>query len=136
MKVVVDTNIVFSAMLSKNSLLRQTLLRHDLQFYAPNYLFAEIFKHKERMLSLSRETEQNIYLFLTALLGNINFINPHSVSKTAYETAYRLCKAVDEADTPFIALAIELNAVVWTGDKRLKKGLQMQGFDHFLIIRH
>jgi predicted nucleic acid-binding protein len=71
MKVVVDTNIVFSTMLSKNSFLRQTLLRSDLQFYAPNYLFTELFKHKERILSLSSETEQNIYVFLTVLLEHI-----------------------------------------------------------------
>ena len=87
-------------MLSKNSFLRQTILRPDLQFYAPNYLFTELFKHKERILYLSSETEQNI----------------------------------DEADTPFVALTIELSAVLWTGDKRLKDGLQKQGFNHFLVV--
>ncbi|MDD5320956.1 MAG: PIN domain-containing protein [Methylococcales bacterium] len=136
MKVVVDTNIVFSTMLSKNSFLRQTLLRSDLQFYAPNYLFTELFKHKERILSLSSETEQNIYVFLTVLLEHINFLSPHLISKSSYQTAYALCKNIDEADTPFVALTIELSAVLWTGDKRLKDGLQKQGFNHFLVVNN
>ena len=78
MKVVVDTNIVFSTMLSKNSFLRQTLLRSDLQFYAPNYLFTELFKHKERILSLSSETEQNIYVFFDCFIGT------HKLSQSSF----------------------------------------------------
>jgi len=34
---------------------------------------------------------------------------------------------IDEDDTPFIALAVELNAKLWTGDKVLVKGLAIKG---------
>ena len=45
--------------------------------------------------------------------------------------AYELCKGVDEDDTPIIALAIELDGEVWTGDKVLVEGLKEKGFNRF-----
>jgi predicted nucleic acid-binding protein len=71
---------------------------------------------------------------LTVLLEHINFLSPHLISNSSYQTAYALCKNIDEADTPFVALTIELSAVLWTGDKRLIDGLQKQGFNHFLVV--
>lgn len=117
MKVVVDTNILFSAMLSSGSHLRQTLFRQDLEFFAPNFIFLELFKHKEKLLKLSKQSEADVYLFLNFLLERIKFILPDLVSTQTYVSAYELCKYIDEADTPFVALSIELNAVLWTGDK-------------------
>ena len=46
--------------------------------------------------------------------------------------AFLLTSDVDEDDTPFIALGIELNAKLWTGDKILARGLAKKGTD--LII--
>lgn len=52
--VVVDTNILFSSLLAKNSKIREILERKDLRFYAPNFLMVEIFKHKDRILRSSK----------------------------------------------------------------------------------
>lgn len=41
---------------------------------------------------------------------------------------------VDAKDTPFAALAIELDAPLWTGDKKLVLGLRKKGFDRFFEI--
>ena len=48
MKVVVDTNIVFSAILNPQSNIGQTLLNKDnkLQFYSVNYLLIELNNHQ------------------------------------------------------------------------------------------
>ena len=43
----------------------------------------------------------------------------------------RLCSRTDEKDTPFIALAIHLNARLWTEDDELKKGLRAKKFNLF-----
>jgi len=46
--------------------------------------------------------------------------------------AYEMCKDIDETDTPFVALALELNIPLWSGDKRLVKGLKIKEFNKVL----
>ncbi|HIH12377.1 TPA: hypothetical protein HA242_01515 [Candidatus Woesearchaeota archaeon] len=50
--------------------------------------------------------------------------------------AYDLCKEIDEDDAPFIALALEINGYLLTGDDKLKRGLKIKGFDRFLLIEN
>jgi predicted nucleic acid-binding protein len=38
---------------------------------------------------------------------------------------------VDEKDTPFVALTLELKAELWTKDDTLKRGLIKKGFNSF-----
>jgi len=47
-----------------------------------------------------------------------------------------LCKDIDESDTPFVALTIELKALLWTGDKKLKEGLKKKGFISFFELKN
>lgn len=43
-----------------------------------------------------------------------------------------LVKDIDEFDVPFIALSLELKSPLWTGDKKLIKGLREKEFDLIL----
>lgn len=54
------------------------------------------------------------------------------IDQQAFEKAYELTKDVAEFDTPFVAFALELDAPLWTGDKKLKKGLSEKGIDWVL----
>jgi predicted nucleic acid-binding protein len=44
------------------------------------------------------------------------------------QKAFDLCRSVDVKDTIFVALTLELDAVLWTGDKKLKQSLLEKGF--------
>lgn len=132
MKIVVpDSNIIFRAMRSPNSHIRATLLREDCQFLTPNFLFAEIFKYKEKILLRSKATEQEVYEYLILLLRKMKFINEDWVSLGCRIEAHRLCSGIDEKDTPFLALALEMEGKLWTGDEVLKTGLLKKGFRDF-----
>ena len=52
-RVIIDTNIIFKSLRSKYSRYRDVLDKNDIEFYCPNYLITEIFKHKERILTLN-----------------------------------------------------------------------------------
>lgn len=73
--IVLDTNIVFSALQTKNTSLRDKLTNKKYLFYTPRFLFVEIFKHKERILKNSSASEEDTLELLSAILHHINFIN-------------------------------------------------------------
>jgi predicted nucleic acid-binding protein len=129
--IVVDTNILFSSLRAKNSKLRQILEREDCRFYTPNFLMVEIFKHKERILQKSKATEDEVYEILYQNLHKITFVNEETISLGNFIEAYRLCVNIDENDTPFVALTLEIEGELWTKDETLKRGLIKKGFDYF-----
>ena len=134
MKVIIDANIVFSALLSKNSKYRDVLFDERYSFYSPNFVFLEIFKHKEKILRCTKESEESVYGFFGKILSKIHFVKEDLVSFENYDFAYNLCKGIDENDTPFIALALEIDGYFLTGDSKLKKHLRIQGFNRFFDI--
>lgn len=135
MTVIVDTNILFSSLRSKYSKYRKILLSPDYNFYSPNFLIVEIFKHKEKILEKANSPEDEVYEFLNNVLKRIQFVNEEIITKESAKKGYELCKDIDEKDTPFVALTIELNGKLWTDDKELRKGLEKKGFNQFFKLQ-
>ncbi len=131
MKVVVGAGVVFSSLLSESAGQRKILFNKEYKFYSPNFVFLEIFKHKEKILKHTKTSEAEVYEYLIFVLQRIHFINEEIISVENRRVAYELCKDIDKNDTPFVALALELGAWLWSSDKKLIKGLQKKGFDRF-----
>lgn len=129
--VVVDTNILFAALRSANRQMRRTLYRDDVEFFAPKFIIVEIFEHKERIVSKAKVPPEEVYEFLDDIIQRITFVSNEFISLANYVEAHRLCKDVDEDDTPFIALVLELNAKLWSNDELLKNHLTSVGFTNF-----
>ena len=132
--VIVDTNIVFSALLKSRSSFMDFLLTAPKKFYISELLIIEIFKHKEKIVEYSELSEQEIAKFYYLLLSKVHIFKEEVISIGNWRAAHDLCKDVDEADTPFVALTFELDGLLWTGDKILKEGLKQKGFDKFFIF--
>jgi len=128
---VVDTNRVFSALIPKASDIRNTLMDEALTFYAPEYLISELHLHHQKLLKSSKLTESELHFYLNSILERIEFVPTDFIRTSSRQHAYELCKDVDVKDTPFIALCIELDLPLWSGDKKLKEGLRAKGFNHF-----
>ena len=132
--IVVDTNIIFSSLLANASIFRDALLESDYIFYAPNYIVAELFKHKEKIRKFSKLTEDELLSFFNEIIERVRFVPLDFISIETRQTAYDLCKNVDLKDIPFVALAIELNIPIWTNDKKLKEGLLRKGYSDFFSL--
>ena len=79
--VVFDSNVLFSSLRSKNSALLSFFeRRNDFQFYTPNFLVVEIFKHRERLRAKSRLTEDEFLELLSILMASIRFYNETMIS--------------------------------------------------------
>lgn len=131
-KIILDSSIIFSALISPNSNIRKALLGSRFDWYCPNFMAFEIFKHKEKLLKNSKATEEDLHNCYEKILQKVNFINENLIDVEHFLEAWHLCKDVDPKDTPFIALALELGCRVWSKDKELMAGLKARGFDRFL----
>jgi len=129
--VVIDTNLLFSALIPKASKIRDVLFEGHLICYAPNFLITEIYRHKEKLIKQSKLSEPEFYSLFNNLIECVHFVPLEFFSIEAKQAAYNLCHDVDIKDTPFIALAIALDIPIWTGDKKLKDGLSAKGFSSF-----
>ncbi len=129
--VVIDTNLVFSALIPKASQIREILFESNMDFYSPNILISEIYKHKDKLLNCSKLTESEFYLYFNGIIERIKFIPTDFISLESRQLAYNLCFDVDIKDTPFVALSIYPAIPLWTGDKKLKEGLKIKGFHDF-----
>ncbi|MFY7935984.1 MAG: PIN domain-containing protein [Flavobacterium sp.] len=129
--IIIDTNLIFSALLSNASQIREVLLDDAFTFYAPNFIIAEIFKHQRKMLKLTKLDEVEFFTYFNAIVENVKFIPLDFISTPSRQQAYDLCHDIDPKDIPFVALSIELKTPFWTGDNKLKRGLLAKGFNNF-----
>ena len=67
--------------------------------------------------------------FSNRTLHRITFINEETISLENFVEAYKLCGNIDEKDTPFVALTLEIEGEFWTKDEVLKTGLMKKGFN-------
>ncbi len=131
MTLVVDTNIIFSALVNKNSKIATFLLEPNQALVMPKFGFVELFKHKEKICAISKHSQDEILEILYELMRHIEFFDENSISANALKAAWELVENIDPKDMLFVALAIEVDGLLWTGDKKLCAGLKSKGFDSF-----
>lgn len=135
MKIVVDTNIVFSAILNSSSRIAKILLdsRGHFQFFTCNYLRTEIERHKIKPLKITRLSEDALLELEELITLNITFIDERLIGKDILINTELQLKNIDPNDTVFVALAKQLGAKLWTGDMQLYNGLRAKQFKDILI---
>ncbi len=124
-KLVVDTNIVFSAVLNSNSRIARILIsgRRHFEFYSCEFLRTELEKHRPRLRKLTRLSDDDLDEVIEKVTANIRFINESTLPPQLLLRVEGMLAKVDPKDVPFVALAKRLKARLWTGDKSLAKGL-------------
>ncbi|WP_297453373.1 PIN domain-containing protein [Persephonella sp.] len=127
MKIVVDANIIFSALIKGNQVYIKILNNSD----APDFIFVELEKYENRILR-KVSNRQKMKKIIHKLFKKISIIPKIGLAKTNIRKAYNLCKDIDEKDTPYVALALELDAYLWTNDKKLENKLKEKGFSKIL----
>jgi predicted nucleic acid-binding protein len=129
-KIVVDTNIVFSAILNTQSRIGQILVNGSeyFDYYSVGLLKQEILKHKLKILKITGFTETYFTEIFEIITSKIRFIDDIIISNSDLTKAIKIVSDIDSNDTLFVALTNHLNAHLWTGDKRLYQGLEMKEY--------
>jgi putative PIN family toxin of toxin-antitoxin system len=130
MKIVLDTNILISTLMSSDGIIGTFLLTQlrEIEKFSCYYLYVEVFDKKEKIIKYSGLEEREILELLYLILKKIQFINEHQISAPSWRKAKELTEDIDVKDISFVALAIELEAKLFTGDKKLYKGLREKGY--------
>lgn len=134
MNVVIDTNIVFSSILSPKGKIHYLILNseREFSFFTPMFLIEELELHHQKLLKISGLMETDIMFLKRKLFQHIEFIDPSIIQKESWKKGFELTSSVDEKDTPFVALTIDIQGSLWTGDKKLIRGLKEQNVDWIL----
>jgi len=130
--IIVDSNVLWSTAYRATSDIGQFLLVSDpsqLVFYTPEYLKVEVDKHFSKIVTFSGQSAEEVRTVLEAAYRKITFISDAQIPFEHFITAIRLVRDIDMNDVVFVALAEYLDAVLWTGDDKLYRGLRDRGFD-------
>ena len=137
MKVVVDSNIVFSAMLNPESSIGDIILNSQdtFSFYACEYLREEINDHKDKIIKLTGYSEREYDEVAFLIYKQVDFFSESTIPFEFWQKAADLVRDIDMDDIPFVALALFLDLKLWTGDKLLIGGLTKKGFMNILTTQ-
>jgi predicted nucleic acid-binding protein len=118
MKLVIDANIFFAALIKEGST-AELLISDKLQLFAPELLFIEFIKYEELILKKTHRSREEFNLFLELLKEQI-IIVPKKEIIPFMNKAEKI--SPDPRDTVYLALAFALKSSIWSNDKRLKQG--------------
>lgn len=126
MKIVVDTNIIFSALLNSNSNIGNILFNSQdhFDFYSCEYMVQEIHNHWDKLKVISKLSEDQLKTSFEQIKLKLTFINEELIPPQIWNASEKIASAIDIDDIDFIALADFLKAHLWTGDKTLYNGLK------------
>jgi predicted nucleic acid-binding protein len=130
MKIIVDSNIVFSALLKTQTAFGKIIFNsHGIfTFYSARYLHVEIKTHWPKLKKISKLNDEQLQGAYHALIQQITFINEEVLPTKILAEAEKLATGIDLDDTVFIALTKFMKGRLWTGDKTLYEGLKKKGF--------
>ncbi len=121
MLLVVDANVVFSALLKGGKTLDIFLLNRGykrFEFVAPEFLMVELKNHADEIVRRTGLSIGKLGKVLTFLEKEIEFV-PFEDFTEMYEEAEQI--SPDPDDVQYFALALKLKRAIWSNDRALKR---------------
>lgn len=134
MIVTVDANILFSALISSNGRIAKILADPRLTFrrVSCHYIIVELFKHQPKIVQLAKKPLEQVVDDFSTLINNLQLYNETLIEQSHWDEADRLTTGVDSLDISYVALTLQTDGWLWTGDKKLTAHLRLMGFDRVL----
>ncbi|MBI5148819.1 hypothetical protein HZA33_04010 [Candidatus Pacearchaeota archaeon] len=121
MRLIIDANILISALIKKESIIRRILSLPFIDFYLPDFALEEIEKHITYIIDKSKLKKEEIIELLSFLFNNIYIVNNKKFI-SFYDKAGDIVGSIDKKDIPYMALALSfLNDGIWTEDKHFEQ---------------
>ena len=135
MNIVIDTNILMSALIKPDGVIFDLicLLHHQQHLlYISDYSLVELSNHHNRIfkasaLDIDDFNKNKVFLFKKIIIISSDFISDPDLTE-----ASALTRGIDKYDIVFVATALFVKGHLWTGDKPLYNGLKEKDFDNVL----
>jgi predicted nucleic acid-binding protein len=110
MQLVVDANILFSALIT-DGFTAELLFEEELKLYTAEFIIEEFLKYKDEILKKSKRSPESFSSFMHALQEIITVI-----PQEEYETHIQEAKEIspDKRDAAYFALALKLRCAIWS----------------------
>ncbi|MFH1181782.1 MAG: PIN domain-containing protein [Candidatus Woesearchaeota archaeon] len=120
MKIIVDVNIVLSALI-RDSSTRKLILELRQELYFPEPSLHKIRKYRDYVLSKAELNEKEYAALLATLFRYIKIV-PTEEIKEKWGKAGEIMEHIDKEDVVFIAAALSLDdSIIWSDDKDFEK---------------
>jgi len=134
MIIIVDANIFFSALISPAGKIGEIIAEpfSPAKMMSCHYAFIELFKHQPKILKYAKRPQNETLDILYKLLQYIEFYSQTLIEEKYWQEADRLTIGVDSFDMCYVALALQTEGWLWTGDKKLTEHLKSMGFNRVI----
>ncbi len=123
------TNIVFSSLISYKKVSSYfNIISEKVLLVTCSSLIQEIEEHWGRISAFSGLPIEVLIARLNFIKSQVYFFDLDEIPDDIMEESKRIGNQVDQDDIHFIALSLHFGGPIWTGDKRLKRGLEKQGY--------
>lgn len=112
---VMDANIVFAILISKGKT-DEIFFELNVPLYAPSLILSELGRYSSYLAKKSKRNSQGFRKKLVEVMRKIQIISVQEIFLDATKSF-----SPDIDDVPFLALALQLNCLLWSNDKRLKE---------------
>lgn len=116
MKVVVDTNILFS-FFWQGSFIKNILISSNMEIFSSELALEELNKYSSLIINKTKTSKIKFDLELNNLKSFVKFLS-ENYYKNFMKTAEEI--SPDKDDAHFLALCLKLNLPLWSNDKELK----------------
>ena len=121
LRIVVDTNILISALLKDNSIHARLIKSKFFSIYFPEYGLKEIEKYRSYIIAKRKRNSQSLSLeFIERYIMEEINIAPFDLYRQEIKNASKIMKEIDEKDAPILALALQQCCPIWSNDKHFK----------------
>ena len=129
---VVDANVLFSFLISG----RESYLTFltDNKIFTPDFALAEIQIYQNVIIQRSKLPLEQFRAYALDLFSRITVVPNLLVTTQYYYQAFTLCRDIDPKDISYVALSLQLGAMLLTRDKPLAIGLRAKGFANVILL--
>ncbi len=112
-----NTNVLFS-FFGKSAITREVIFLLSGRIISPEFAIEELREHKDEVIKKAKISESEFSEIINVLREHVIFVE-ESFYAEFIPLALEISPDKDDAD--FVALALKVNAPLWSNDKRLKE---------------